>query len=298
MKKLMTLQSNLFILVSGFAVILGYGLDLNANLFVMFIILGFIVVLGVPHGSLDVLFASQTYNLNRLTHWLKFISYYSISALGVILVWFVLPSFFFITFLILSALHFSDDLNLVNSKVLKLSYGISIITFPSLLFSTELIHLYAMIINIETATRLVTASQLISIPLGLILTVQLLNKSIAIRSKLELLSVCGLFVLLNPMLAFGVYFCVMHSARHLIRSHFFLRKFTKQAFLNALILPTVAVILMGLFVWWIGTNQPLEVDMIRIIFIGLAALTVPHAWLLKKSNFQTSSITYNARDYD
>lgn len=298
MKKLMTLQSNLFILVSGFAVILGYGLDLNANLFVMFIILGFIVVLGVPHGSLDVLFASQTYNLNRLTHWLKFISYYSISALGVILVWFVLPSFFFTTFLILSALHFSDDLNLVNSKVLKLSYGISIITFPSLLFSTELIHLYAMIINIETATSLVTASQLISIPLGLILTVQLLNKSIAIRSKLELLSVCGLFVLLNPMLAFGVYFCVMHSARHLIRSHFFLRKFTKQAFLNALILPTVAVILMGLFVWWIGTNQPLEVDMIRIIFIGLAALTVPHAWLLKKSNFQTSSITYNARDYD
>lgn len=298
MNKLMSLQSDLFILVSCLALILGYSLDLNANLFVLFIILGFIVLLGVPHGSLDVLFASQTYDLNRLTHWLKFLSYYTIAASGVILVWFVMPSFFFTSFLILSAVHFSDDLNSVNSKLFKLGYGLSIITFPSILFSAELINLYAMIVNVETATSLVTASHWISMPVGLILAVKLLDKRIAIRTKLEVLSVCALFVLLNPMLAFGVYFCVMHSARHLIRSHFFLSKFTKQAFLNALILPTIAVIIMGLFVWWIGTKKPIEVDMIRIVFIGLAALTVPHAWVLNKSNFHSSSIGYNSKDYD
>jgi NADH:ubiquinone oxidoreductase subunit 3 (subunit A) len=78
----------------------------------------------------------------------------------------------------------------------------------------------------------------------------------------------------------------MHSARHLIRSHFFLTKFTRQDFLNALIFPTIAVIMIGLFVWWVVANKTLEVNMIRIIFIGLAALTVPHVWVLKKSNFQ------------
>jgi Brp/Blh family beta-carotene 15,15'-monooxygenase len=202
------------------------------------------------------------------------------------------PNTFFIVFLILSALHFSDDLNLSDFAVLKLSYGTAIISFPSLLFSHELINLYAMIIQIDTATSIVKASQFISMPAGIVMAFYLLNQKIDVRNKLELLCTCALFLLLNPILAFGVYFCVMHSARHLIRSRFFLRQFTRQAFLNALIFPTIAVILMGLIIWWLGPKKPLEVDMIRIIFVGLAALTVPHAWVLKQSNFQAHGKRY------
>lgn len=282
----MKLQSNLFIFMSGFALSIGYGLDLHANLFILVIILAFIVLLGVPHGSLDVLFASQTFDLKHFTHWVKFILYYVTAALGIILVWLVLPNIFFTSFLILSAIHFSEDLNLMDFKVLKFCYGASIITFPSLLFSAELIDLYAMIVDIKTASSLVKVSQFIGISAGPILAIQLLNKKIEIRTKLEVLCVCALFLLLNPILAFGIYFCIMHSARHLIRSHFFLTKFTRQDFLNALIFPTIAVIMIGLFVWWVVANKTLEVNMIRIIFIGLAALTVPHVWVLKKSNFQ------------
>lgn len=286
MNKLIKFQSNLFIVMSGLALIIGYGLDLSANLFILFIALSFIVLLGVPHGSLDVLFASQTFDFINLTHWVKFILYYFIAALTMILVWFILPNIFFICFLILSAIHFSDDLNLLGFAVMKFSYGASIITFPSLLFSSELIDLYAIIVDIETSTILVNTFQFISMSAGLILAVQLLNKKIEVRTKLEVLCVCGLFLLLNPLLAFVIYFCVMHSARHLIRSHFFLHKFTKQAFFSALIFPTIAAIIMGLFIWWVGTNKTLEIDVIRIIFIGLAVLTVPHAWVLKKSKFQ------------
>jgi len=297
MNTLMKFQSNLFILMSGFTLFIGYGLDLNSNLFILFITLGFVVVLGVPHGSLDVLFASQTFDLKHLTHWVKFIIYYVIAALGVILVWLIAPNIFFISFLILSALHFSDDLNLMDFEVLKFSYGAAIITFPSLFFSAELINLYAMIVDIETAPSLVKAIQFVSIPAGIILATQLLNKIIEIRTKLEVLCVGAIFLLLNPILAFGVYFCVMHSARHLIRSHFFLHKFTMKVFLTVLILLTIAVVMMGLVVWWVGANTTLEVDMIRIIFIGLAALTVPHTWVLKKSNFQAWSITHKSGDY-
>ena len=286
MNKLMKLQSNLFIFMSGFALSIGYGLDLHANLFILFIILAFIVLLGVPHGSLDVLFASQTFDLKHFTHWVKFILYYVTAALGVILVWLVVPSILFTSFLILSAIHFSEDLNLMDFKILKFCYGASIITFPSLLFSAELIDLYAMIIDIKTASSLVKVSQFIGISAGPILAIQLLNKKIEIRTKLEVICVCALFLLLNPILAFGIYFCIMHSARHLIRSHFFLTKFTRQDFLNALIFPTIAVIMIGLFIWWVVANKTLEVNMIRIIFIGLAALTVPHVWVLKRSNFQ------------
>ncbi len=296
MKKLMKFQSSLFILISSFALLFGYGLDLNVNFQLLLLALIFLVLLGVPHGSLDVLFAIQTFDLKQLKHWLKFIGSYVIAALLVISIWLIAPNIFFVCFLLLSALHFSDDLNLIDSKALKLSYGALIITLPSLLFSHELIGLYAMIIDIKTSTYLVETSKFITVPAGLYLTVMLLNKKIGIRSKLETFSVCALFLLLHPILAFSIYFCGMHSLRHLIRSHFFLRKFTKQAFLNALIFPTIAVIIVGIFTWLIAENKTLEVEIIRIIFIGLAALTVPHAWVLQKSNFQAWLITRKFKD--
>jgi Brp/Blh family beta-carotene 15,15'-monooxygenase len=296
MKKLMKFQSNLFILISSFALLFGYGLDLNANFQLLLLALIFVVLLGVPHGSLDVLFAIQTFDLKQLKHWLKFIASYVIAAFLVISIWLIAPNIFFVCFLLLSALHFSDDLNLIDFKALKLSYGALIITLPSLFFSHELIGLYAVIIDIKTSTYLVEASKFITVPAGLYLTVILLNKKIGIRSKLETFSVCALFLLLHPILAFSIYFCGMHSLRHLIRSHFFLRKFTKQAFLNALIFPTIAVIIVGIFTWLIAENKTLEVEMIRIIFIGLAALTVPHAWVLQKSNFQAWLITRKFKD--
>ncbi|MEN9966076.1 MAG: hypothetical protein RL416_233, partial [Pseudomonadota bacterium] len=113
MKKLMKFQSSLFILISSFALLFGYGLDLNANFQLLLLALIFVVLLGVPHGSLDVLFAIQTFDLKQLKHWLKFIGSYVIAALLVISIWLIAPNIFFVCFLLLSALHFSDDLNLI-----------------------------------------------------------------------------------------------------------------------------------------------------------------------------------------
>ncbi|MDG1073477.1 MAG: Brp/Blh family beta-carotene 15,15'-dioxygenase [Methylophilaceae bacterium] len=285
MNKYMQLQSNLFILMSGLAALFGAGLDHHTSLYLLLITTSCVVILGVPHGALDVLFASQTFALKTLAGWGQFILYYLIAALAFILVWLWMPNLFFISFLILSALHFSEDLNYINNRILKFSYGAVIITLPSLRFGPALIDLYAMVIEIEAATRLVKLSQLISVSAALIIAIQLLNNRIAIRTKLEMLCACVLFLLLNPLLAFGIYFCVMHSARHLIRSRFFLPQFSRQAFLNALFFPTIAVIIIGLLIWWLGPKKPLEVDIIRIVFIGLAALTVPHAWVLQRANF-------------
>jgi len=297
MNKIMKLQSNLFMFISLLALPLAYELDLNANVYILFVTLGFIVLLGVPHGSLDVLFARQTFNLRYLTNWLKFIIYYVAASLAVVLVWWVSPDFFLISFLILSAIHFSDDLNLIDFGIFKLLYGTSIITLPSLFFGTELINFYTILVDIEAATAIVKASQLISMIVGLTLAVVILIKKIEPRIKLEVVCVFLIFLLLNPIIAFGIYFCLMHSARHLIRSNYFLREFTKTQFFQALIYPTIAVIIMGAIVWWVGGNEKVEVGLIRIIFIGLAALTVPHAWVLKKANFQSWSISKSSKTY-
>jgi uncharacterized membrane protein len=50
-------------------------------------------------------------------------------------------------------------------------------------------------------------------------------------------------------------------------------------------LPTIAVIIMGFGIWYFKLTPSFERDLIQIIFVGLAALTVPHAWVLNKAKF-------------
>jgi Brp/Blh family beta-carotene 15,15'-monooxygenase len=285
MNSLLTIQSNCLIAVSICAATFAFGLDYNTNVLVFMLAMALIVLFGVPHGALDVLFASQTYGLTNITSWLKFLIAYVAAAAVIVLIWLIIPNSFFIAFLILSIWHFSDDLNIPGVNLTKLTYGVSIIVMPSVFYSAELIHLYGMIIDFDVAKNLVNTCQLLIYPRIFMLLMQFISKKIEFRTKMEIFSVVLLLTVLPPLLAFALYFCFMHSARHIIRSIFFLNKFTRRTFLLALVLPTLSVIIIGTVIGMVTATLSIETDMIRIVFIGLAALTVPHAWVLKKAKF-------------
>jgi Brp/Blh family beta-carotene 15,15'-monooxygenase len=234
---------------------------------------------------LDVLFAKQTYQLVHIAKWLKFLGFYSATSLFIIALWMLVPGFFFVVFLVLSAIHFADDINLSGHQLLKLSYGFAVITLPAVIHGVELRTLYGMIIDTELAQSIVLVSKYVGLLLLGLLTIQFFINKVNYRSQIEVIAISILFLMATPILAFTIYFCFMHSARHLVRSHFFLNSFKKQEFIYALILPTMAVILMGLCIWYFKLSPSVEKDLIQIIFVGLAALTVPHAWLLNKAKF-------------
>lgn len=279
------MQSNLLILVGLVVACFANGMGLQAQPVLLFISLGAIVLLGVPHGSLDVLFALRAYELNSLTAWAIFLMAYLLVAMGIILLWLLLPVWFFIGFLIFSALHFSDDLNTPNYFLIKLSYGAAVICLPSIVHGEALVGLYAIFVDASVAQRIVTISQWLTYPILLLMGIMLFNQQINIREKLDAYAVLAIMTLLPPILAFAVYFCLMHSARHLIRSHAFFGKLNAHVFTMALVLPTLAAIIMACGVWFFTKTLKFELDLIRIVFIGLAALTFPHAWVLKQSNF-------------
>jgi Brp/Blh family beta-carotene 15,15'-monooxygenase len=247
--------------------------------------LALVVILGVPHGSLDVLFAKQTYQLVHIKKWLKFLGFYSASSLLIIALWMLVPGFFFVVFLILSAIHFADDINLSGHQLLKLSYGFAIITLPAVIQGSELTKLYGMIIDTALAQQIVWISKYVGFLLLSLLPIQFFANKVNCRSQIEVIAIAILFLMATPILAFTIYFCFMHSGRHLVRSHFFLNSFKTQEFIYALILPTMAVIFVGLCIWYFKLSPSFEKDLIQIIFVGLAALTVPHAWLLNKAKF-------------
>lgn len=287
-------QSNLFIITSVALVAIAYGRDISQsiNLFLSLILL--IIIFGVPHGSLDVLFANQQYQLNDFKNWLKFIGLYSLTAFIIIMIWKLFPSLLFVAFLILSALHFADDIGSTSSKgqaialwenLIKKLYGFSLIAAPSCYFAPQLSSLYGMIVDETSAVNIVAFLQIICVPLILITITASVIFKMPYRSLIEIITAFLLVVLLHPILAFTIYFCLMHSARHLIRSHFFLNHYSLREYTLALILPTLAVILFGLIAWSMLPHQSLQSDIVKIVFVGLAALTVPHAWLLHRASF-------------
>jgi Brp/Blh family beta-carotene 15,15'-monooxygenase len=285
MNKWLLMQSNLLILVGLLVAFFAIGMGLQAQPAWLFISLGAIVLLGVPHGSLDVLFALRAYQLNSLMAWVVFLMAYLLVAMGIILLWLLLPVWFFIGFLIFSALHFSDDLNTPNHMLIKLSYGAAVICLPSIVHGAALVGLYAVFVDASVAQRIVTVSQWLCYPILFLMGLMLFNRQINIREKLDAYAVLAIMTLLPPILAFAVYFCLMHSARHLIRSHAFFGQLNARLFIMALVLPTLAVIIMACGVWFFTTTRTFESDLIRMVFIGLAALTFPHAWVLKQSKF-------------
>ena len=285
MHRILLFQSNLAIAASLLVTLLSLGMDAHLSPAMLLGALSLVVILGVPHGSLDVLFARQTYQLAHMTKWIKFLSLYMASCLLIIALWMLAPGFFFVAFLILSAIHFSDDINLPGHQLLKLSYGFAIISLPSLMNGNELTNLYGMIVDAELAQQIVLISKYVSLFLLPALLLLFYINKVNFRSQLEITSISILFLLATPILAFTIYFCLMHSARHLVRSRFFLEAFQRQQFIYALILPTIAVIIMGFGIWHFKLAPSFERDLIQIIFVGLAALTVPHAWVLNKANF-------------
>ena len=88
---------------------------------------------------------------------------------------------------------------------------------------------------------------------------------------------------LNPILAFTLYFCFLHSIRHSLSLIFELNKNIKKGFVLFLkkALPlTIITALISLFsLFFLVNYNELNVSVYKVIFIGLASLTFPHILL-------------------
>ena len=104
-------------------------------------------------------------------------------------------------------------------------------------------------------------------------------------TSLEMISVSLLALLASPLVAFTIYFCGLHSVRHLLRSDVYLTSFTKKLKLAALTLPTLFVLIAAAFCWPLLQNQAINIKLMQLLFVTLAALTVPHMLLLYLSGF-------------
>lgn len=287
MPHFLNLQSKVFLVVSLIALCIAFLLANNTNAPNVLFLIVMIALFGVPHGALDTLFAQQAFELNSFQRWVKFVAIYLLLSLLVFTFWLLFPTVFFISFLAFSALHFADDIAHIRPSILSTLYGMNIILLPSIFQTNHLMTLYGYLIEQADALILLKWMQPIAIVVAfLTLNIMFMKKNqIERHHKIDMVSVSALMLFIHPLLAFTIYFCLMHSARHIIRSKFFFMAQSNQRFILMLLVPTGAVLVFCLFAFANMPTNQLNENLIKLTFVTLAALTFPHAYLLNKVGF-------------
>jgi Brp/Blh family beta-carotene 15,15'-monooxygenase len=249
----------------------------------LLVIASLILVLGVPHGALDTIFARQIYGILNLRGWIYFGSIYLLLSALVVGVWFLQPAIFLLAFLVISAFHFSGDPVEGTPWPARAFYGGAVVILPAALHTVETTRLFSLLAGENAAALVMPWLALLSWPwlVGLILAaIQRARKDWL--TALELFSVGILSVIAPPLLSFTLFFCAMHSARHILRTIDYSAQSSRFFILGAALLPMFGVLAASLLAWHFLGSTPIDARIVQIVFVGLAALTVPHMALVER----------------
>jgi beta-carotene 15,15'-dioxygenase len=249
-----------------------------------FIVLAVLIIaLGVPHGALDTIFARQLYGVHSVRGWLGFVLLYLVLAALVVGLWLLMPFAFLAGFLVISITHFSGDPCEGTPMPLRILYGGAIIILPNLLHSSEVTRIFSFLVNSDAAERMVWWLHGLAVPWAsclVLAAVYHLRKDWL--TCVEIACVGLLAVLAPPLVAFTVFFCGMHSARHIMRTFDYSGKSSAYLLIASALGPMSAIVTVSFGAWFVFRDTPLDARIIQIVFIGLAALTVPHMALVEQ----------------
>lgn len=242
-----------------------------------------ILFMGVPHGALDTVYARQFVGIKSISGWGLFSLAYVLAAALVVGLWRVAPGIFLAAFLLISAFHFSGDPEGEKiSMLFRVLYGGSVILCPLVLHHSEVLRIFAYLAGYTNAQIIVATLNWIAWPWTIAICMAAIVgvKKEPLRS-LELASVAALLIFLPPLLGFTIFFCGMHSARHVLRT----RDYSLEGNLGALMriaLWPMALTVTGVAVaWWLSDGIDLDMRLAQLLFVGLAALTVPHMLVIE-----------------
>lgn len=247
-----------------------------------------IVMIGLPHGALDGAVAMHIGLVKKLSNLIKFMLAYISLAVFVVIVWMFFPTFSLIAFLGISLLHFGYGDAKNGEGITKfaeaVAHGGLVIVGISQFHRGEVDEIFYYLIKQDTSTIWLTMN-IASIGVIAAIATCLLQTSKDIKwssTTLELLLVGVVIAIAPPLLGFSLYFCLIHSARHFSRIYRMIKQNVANTTIKTqAILFTVACWLAALvaFVLFADFSDP-GPTILRIIFIGLAALTVPHMILI------------------
>lgn len=255
-----------------------FGLRFNNDATLILLVLG-VVLLGLPHGALDPFVARKAFGSSRGYSSVIFYAVYLLAVCCYAFLWIALPTLGLAGFLMIAAYHFGTDWTPRGSALTRLGYGLSIVTLPAVLHPGSEARIFALL-GTQHAGTLVAISRCISpaavaaAAVGALLQFKQRRKDLA-----EFLVIVGGALLLEPLVFFTCYFSLLHSPRHLLETakDLGLTGFRSIALKSLPIL--LATLALAALFYLHFQGAPSSTRIVMTVFIGLAALTMPHMLL-------------------
>lgn len=172
-------------------------------------------VLGMPHGALDPLIARRLGLWRGPVGFAAFNLVYAGVAAAVVGLWLVAPVPALVLFLVVSAAHFGGDWLREGPAAPRFAAGAVMLSLPALRDTDAVAGLYATLAG-EGARSVAAAQAALGIPLLVLLLGAAIVAARRAPHEAGELALVALLALTTPRLVFFiVYFCTLHSARHL-----------------------------------------------------------------------------------
>ena len=260
----------------------------------LLICLFLIMSIGISHGSLDNLKGKKLLKIFNIKEIEKFYFFYICTSIFVILLWILLPKFLLTIFLLVASYHFGkedtvykSDISGFKKDILFLLKGSLVITAP-LLFNYDKTNEIFLILNFSLFSEFIIFKEILLLLIflsffsGLTLS-KFKNIDDSTLSIMDFSSIILINYFLNPILAFTIYFCFLHSIRHSLTLIFQLDKSFRTGFFKflkkALPLSLITAVLYLVSIYSLNYFFELNNAIYKVIFIGLASLTFPHILL-------------------
>ncbi|MAJ24117.1 MAG: hypothetical protein CMP36_01255 [Rickettsiales bacterium] len=251
--------------------------DIITNNITSALLLFFVTLFGLPHGALDTLIAKKYKLYKTFSQFLLFNISYIFLAFLVFIIWIAMPVASLLIFLLISGYHFSEDWNEYKLHYFyKITLGLSIINFP-LIFHTKKVENIYYFLTKDVAVYDLSFLQVIFAYINLLFFILLLIRNYtSLNICIQCIIILSTSFLLDPIFFFICYFCFFHSLKNYKYSVKELKGINKNKIRLTVTLNTIFSIFTGIVIYFYILNDFNLKNISALIFIGLAALTVPH----------------------
>ena len=279
--------------------------DTSVNILCLFLIL----TIGMSHGSLDNWKGNKLLKIYKIKGSYIFYLIYILVALFVVALWLLLPSVTLMLFLIVASYHFGKEdsfgdkytyAGIEPMSVIKKSDNLVFFLKGSIIVLAPLMFHFEETLSIFQTLLVEDINFFYSDHVrGFLSVLFLISFFAGLNLFIETVCIIALNYFFSPLAAFTVYFCFLHSIRHLAslvqdleyemgkknkipKRHFEVSingRGAKTLFRKILPLTLITAVIFIFGIFLLTNYYNINDAILKVIFIGLASLTFPHILL-------------------
>ncbi|MFT4888548.1 MAG: Brp/Blh family beta-carotene 15,15'-monooxygenase [Pseudohongiellaceae bacterium] len=274
-------HQRIFLLTSS-AIILGYlaGLQLSQSTQLL-LLLAAVAVAGLPHGALDPLIARRAKLWQRGSGLLAFSLLYLLIAGTTFSLWMFFPDTTLASLIVMSVWHFSGDWRSALPRSQCLAMAAAVICAPAFWHRIEVNEIFSYLTS--TNAHLFSSFMVYLLPLSLLTALVALvrKKNSDANLFIEFAMLMLAAAVLPPLIFFLVYFCLLHSPRHLLEVT---QGFTRAEVASYGIVFTTMSLCLAVATFFLLPDTGISERLTQVLFIGLLVLTVPHMLIIEHAS--------------